>query len=125
MKIIKQTSKYTEYNGQAHTDDLYFNLNNAEFVEMPMSQQGGLSEYCNRIVASKDSAAIIAIFKEIICKSYGEKSLDGRRFVKSKELTDAFVQTEAYPELFMKLAFDAEAAAAFINGVIPKDLESK
>lgn len=120
--MIKKTIEYVDYNGENRKEDFYFNLSKAEVMEMEMSKNGGLSEYIQRIVKSSDNAAIIALFKEIICKAYGEKSLDGKRFIKNKELTDAFVQTEAYSELFMELATNADEAAAFVNGIIPKNM---
>lgn len=120
--MIKKTIEYVDYNGENRKEEFYFNLSKAEVMEMEMSKNGGLSEYIQRIVKSSDNAAIIALFKEIICKAYGEKSLDGKRFIKNKELTDAFVQTEAYSELFMELATNADEAAAFVNGIIPKNM---
>ena len=120
--MIKKTIEYVDYNGDNRKEEFYFNLSKAEVMEMEMSKNGGLSEYIQRIVKSSDNAAIIALFKEIICKAYGEKSLDGKRFIKNKELTDAFVQTEAYSELFMELATNADEAAAFVNGIIPKNM---
>lgn len=120
--MLKKTIAYTDYNGEERKEDFYFNLNKAEVMEMEMSKNGGLSEYIHRIVNSNDNAAIISLFKEIICKSYGEKSLDGKRFVKNEELTNAFIQSEAYSELFMELATNADAAAAFVNGIVPKNM---
>lgn len=120
--MIKKTIEYVDYNGENRKEEFYFNLSKAEVMEMEMSKNGGLSEYIQRIVKSSDNAAIIALFKEIICKAYGEKSLDGKRFIKNKELTEAFVQTEAYSELFMELATNADEAAAFVNGIIPKNM---
>jgi hypothetical protein len=75
-----------------------------------------------KIVAAQDSPAIIKVFKELILKAYGEKSPDGKRFIKSDEISTAFSQTEAYSQLFMELATDADAAAKFVNGIIPVDL---
>ena len=120
--MIKKTIEYVDYNGENRKEEFYFNLSKAEVMEMEMSKNGGLSEYIQRIVKSSDNAAIIALFKEIICKAYGEKSLDGKRFIKNKELTEAFVQTEAYSELFMELATNADEAAAFVNGIIAKNM---
>lgn len=123
--MLKKTIEYTDYNGTVRKEDFYFNLTKAEVTEMELSKNGGLSEHINRIVASKDSPEIINLFKEIIAKSYGVKSLDGKRFIKSEEILNEFIQTEAYSELFMELAFDAEKAAAFVNGITPKGLENK
>ena len=91
-------------------------------MEMEMSTSGGLTEMINRIIETQDAPSIIKVFKEIIMKSYGEKSPDGKRLVKSKELSEAFSQTEAYSELFMELATDSDAASKFVNGIIPADM---
>jgi len=119
--MLKKTITYTDYNGVERTEDCYFNLTKAEIMEMEMSINGGLTEMIKQIVAAQDAPAIIKVFKELILTAYGEKSLDGKRFVKSKELSQAFSQTEAYSQIFMELATDADAAAKFINGVIPAD----
>ena len=118
--MLKQTISYTDYNGTARTEDFYFNLTKAEVTEMELSYDGGLSEMIKKVVASKDTKTIVSIFKELVLKAYGEKSADGRRFMKSPEIRDAFSQTEAYSELFMKLATDDAEAAAFVNGIVPK-----
>lgn len=120
--MLKKTITYHDYNGVEYTQDFYFNLSKAEIMEMEMGTTGGLAEMITKIVAAQDAPAIIKIFKDLILKSYGEKSADGKRFVKSDEISTAFTQTEAYSELFMELATDAEAAAAFVNGIIPADM---
>ena len=123
--MLKKTIKYTDYDGNEREEDFYFNLNKAEVTEMELSKQGGLSEYIKRIVAAQDAPSLVELFKELICKSYGEKSLDGKRFVKSKELTEEFTQTEAYAELFIELASNAEEATKFVNGIMPKNMNIK
>lgn len=123
--MLKKTITYVDYNGNERTEDHYFNLSQAEIMEMEMSTSGGLAEMIQRIVAAQDAPAIISVFKKLILKAYGEKSPDGKRFVKSDEIATAFSQTEAYSKLFMELATDADAAAAFINGVVPADAAKK
>lgn len=115
----KETITYVDYNGTERTEDFYFNLTKAEIMEMEMVTTGGLAEMINRIVAAQDAPAIIKIFKDLVLKAYGEKSADGKRFIKSEELSTAFSQTGAYDQLFMKLATDSEAAANFVNGIVP------
>lgn len=117
--MLKRTMTYTDYNGVSRTEDFYFNLTQAEVTELELSVDGGLVEMINRIIAAKDGKQIIALFKDIVLRAYGEKSPDGRRFVKNQELRDAFAQTEAYSDLFMELATDAKKAAAFVNGIVP------
>lgn len=120
--MIKKSITYTDYNGIERTEDFYFNLTKAEVMEMELSTTGGLAEMIQRIVAAKDQPAIIKIFKDLILKAYGEKSLDGKRFMKSDEIRIGFEQTEAYSQLFMELATDADAAAKFVNGIVPADM---
>ena len=120
--MIKKTITYTDYNEVERTEDFYFNLTKAEIMEMELSTTGGMAEMIKKIVATKDQPAIIKIFKDLVLKAYGEKSADGKRFIKSEEITTAFSQTEAYSMLFMELATDADAAAKFVNGIIPADV---
>jgi hypothetical protein len=117
--MLKKTITYTDYNQAERTEDFYFNLTKAEVMEMEMSTSGGLAEMIKKIVAAKDAPAIIKVFKDLILKAYGEKSPDGKRFIKSEEITTAFAQTEAYSQLFMELATDPDKAAEFVNGIIP------
>lgn len=117
--MLKKTIIYIDYNGVERKEDFYFNLTKAEIMEMEMSISGGLTEMINRIVAAKDAPAIVKIFKELVLKAYGIKSPDGKRFIKSEELATEFAQTEAYSQLFMELATDADAASAFVNGIVP------
>lgn len=119
--MLKKSIKYTDYNGVERTEDFWFNLSKAEIMEMELSTTGGLAELIQKIVKEQDAPAIIKIFKDLVLKAYGEKSPDGKRFIKSDELSLAFSQTEAYSNLFMELATDADAAAEFVKGIIPAD----
>lgn len=123
--MLKKTMTYTDYNGVERTEDFYFSLSKAEIMEMELSTSGGLSSMIEGIVAAKDTASIVKIFKEMILKSVGKKSPDGRKFVKNKEIAEDFEQTPAYSDLFMQLATDDKAAAAFVNGIVPADVSEK
>lgn len=120
--MLKKTITYTDYNGAERTETFWFNLSKAELMELQFSVNGDFGKYIESIQASQDNRKIIELFKEIILKSYGEKSADGKRFIKSKELAEEFSQTEAYSELFMQLAQDENEATAFIRGVVPAGL---
>lgn len=122
--MLKKTITYTDYNETKRTEDFYFNLTKAEIMEMEMSTSGGLAEMIQRIVKAQDQPAIIKVFKDLVLRAYGEKSADGRRFIKNDEIRDAFSQTEAYSILFMELASDADKAAAFVNGITPADVDA-
>lgn len=122
--MLKKTMTYTDYNGNERTEDFYFNLNKAELMEMELSTSGGLAEMIEKIVAAQDTGAIVKIFKDLLLKAYGVKSPDGKKFMKidnatGRRLADDFEQTEAYVNLFMELATDADAAAKFVNGIMP------
>ena len=123
--MIKKTVIYTDYNGVERTENFYFNLSKAEVLEMEMSTAGGMAESIQKIIDAKDTPAIIRVFKDLVLKAYGVKSDDGRRFIKSKELSEEFSQTEAYSQIFMELATNADEAAKFVNGIVPADLAQK
>jgi hypothetical protein len=119
--MIKKTINYIDYNGNPRKRDCYFNLNKAEIVKMEMSTKGSFAERIQSIIDAQDQPTLIQIFEDLIQKSYGVKTVDGA-FLKRKEDLEEFVSTEAYSELFMELATNAEAAAKFINGIFPADM---
>lgn len=123
--MIKKTITYTDFNEIERTEDFHFHLSNAELVEMEKSVKGGMAQMLETIIATDDEPTIIAIFKDIILKSYGVKSPDGKQFIKSKEVVDAFVFSEAYSVLYMELVQDTKAAINFVNGIIPKSLRAE
>ena len=123
--MLKKTITYIDYINVERIEDFYFIFFIVELMEMEMGAVGGLSGMIEKIVSAKDAPSIIKVFKELVLKAYGEKSADGRRFIKSKEISDAFAQTEAYSQLFMELATDADAASKFVNGIAPNMEEKK
>lgn len=118
--MLKETMTYTDYDGVERKEDFYFNFTPAEISEMELTTPGGMADLLKRITDAKDQKRIVEIFKEILLKAYGVKSADGRRFIKSKELSEEFSQTEAYSDLFMRLATDTDAAIKFVNAIIPQ-----
>lgn len=117
--MLKKTITYKDFNDVERTEDFYFNLTAAEVAEMELSTVGGLAEMIQRIVAAQDIPSIIKIFKDLILRAYGEKSADGKRFVKSEAISQGFAQTNAYSQLFMELASDADKASEFVNAIVP------
>lgn len=111
---------YTDFNGVERTEDFYFNLTQAEIMEMELGTNGGLAEMIQQVVDAQDAPSIIKIFKDLVLKAYGEKSADGKRIIKDEEISKAYSQTTAYSDLFVELATDAEKAAAFVNGIVPQ-----
>ncbi len=120
--MYKKVIKYTDYNGVEREEPFYFNLNKAELVKWEGSTLGGMRAMYDKIIAAQDKEALIALFETIIQRAYGEKSADGKRFMKSPEILANFTSTEAYSNLFMELASNDESASAFMEGIMPSDL---
>ena len=118
--MLKKIITYTDYDGVQRTEGFYFNLTKAEIVEMEYDIDGGMKKMLEEITEKLDGKRIMSFVKKIIIKAYGEKSADGKRFVKSEEISQAFMQTEAYSDLYIELVTDAKACADFINAIIPK-----
>ena len=121
--MLKKTITYTDYDGLERTEEFRFNLTKAELMEMDLTTVGTFSKLMQKIIDEKDMVRLAKYFKELILKSYGVKSDDGKRFIKSPELSEAFSQTEAYSELYMELLGNSEYAVKFIQQVMPKDLD--
>ena len=119
--MLKKDITYVDFNGVERTEPFYFNLTKAELVEMEMGISGGLTALIKRVSETNNTPELIRIFKSLILKSYGEKSLDGKNFMKNNTIREQFESTEAYSVLFMELATDAEAAANFVNGLVPAE----
>lgn len=120
--MLKKTVTYTDFDGVSHTEDFYFNLTEAEILEMNYSTYGGLDKMIEKIIATNDTPKIVSMFKELVLASYGEKSPDGKRFIKNDAVREAFSQTQAYSDIFMELSTDEQAAADFVNGIVPEKI---
>lgn len=123
--MYKRTITYTDYFGQERKEDVYFNLNYSELTKLQLSTQRGYVNMLQDLIDKNDGPTIMKTFDNIIRMAYGEKSEDGRRFIKSPELSEAFTQTPMYDQLYMELCTDAKAAADFVNGIIPQDLRGE
>lgn len=122
--MYQKVIKYEDYNGVDQEQVFMFNMTEAEITEMNLSVKGGMGEVMRQVANTRDVPKLIEIFKKMVLMSYGEKSPDGKRFIKSQELRDAFEQCPAYSQLFMELVQDNKAAAEFLIGIIPKKMRS-
>lgn len=120
-----RTMTYTDYDGNERTETFYFNMSKAECLDMQLIAEGGLENYIQSIINERDNAKLVKFFKDVILKSVGKKSPDGRRFIKSEEYTREFSQTEAYSDLYVELATNTEEALKFFNNIIPHVEEPK
>lgn len=123
--MIKKTITFNDLDGNKITEDFWFHLSKAKIMEMELSTTGGLEASMKELIKKRDGATIMSVFKDLILKSYGERSLDGKTFIQNKEISEAFEQTDAYSELFVSLVTDDKAAAEFFNGILPNDVREK
>ena len=121
--MLAKPITYTDYNGVERTETFYFNLSQAELIDMQLGGKDGLySNKLQKMIDNHDAAAIVATIKEFVLKSYGEKTDDGKRFIKSPEISEAFMQTEAYSQLITELLSDDAKSSEFILGIMPQAL---
>lgn len=123
--MLKKTMTYTDFNGEEITEDFYFHLSEAEISEMELDSEGGISQKLQKIINSKDITKIKEYFQWIILKSYGEKTDDGKHFIKNEKVSEMFSYTQAYSDLWMELITDANAAVRFVEGIMPKSVVEK
>lgn len=120
--MLKKEISFVDYDGEKRTETHYFNLEKNELIKLEISSVGGLEESVKRIFQARNGKEIMDIFERIILVSYGEKDLDGVHFNKSEEMSNRFKNSKAYDTLFMELVTDDNAAADFINGILPDDM---
>ncbi len=123
--MLKRDVTYEDFDGEKATETFYFNLTKSEIVELEVAYDGGLQAALLRIVKTNDRKNLVAEFKKIILLSYGQKSEDGKRFIKSDDLREAFSQTAAFDALFIELATNDDAAATFLKGIVPKEFSQE
>ena len=121
--MLKKYITYMDYNGVARKEAFYFNLSRSELIKMQLSTEGGMEEYLQRVIDTHDNRKLFELFDQLIKMSYGIKSEDGKRFIKSEKLTEEFAQTEAYTELLLELMGDdsTNAVLEFVKGIMPLD----
>lgn len=119
--MIKKTITYEDFDGNVRTEDFYFHLSKVELTEMYFGPTGGLEKYVQKIINEGDNKRVLEYFKDLILRSYGEKSLNGKQFIKNDELRSSFEQCEAFSELYMEM-LDVDKAVEFIRGIMPKSI---
>lgn len=120
--MLKRDITYEDYNGNPATDTFYFNISKPELIELEVEYEQGFTTMIQAIIESNDHKILIKTFKKIVLLAYGQKSVDGKRFIKSDQLREEFSQTAAYSELFIELATQDNKASTFLLGVLPKDM---
>lgn len=120
--MLKKTITYTDYDGMERTEDFWFNLSKTELTKLDAELPGGVLGVLRKIIDKKDRKALVDFIETLILRSYGEKTLDGKRFVKNPDMAEEFMQTPAYDELFMSILSDTDSQTSFINGVIPQSM---
>lgn len=121
----KVTLTYKDYNDEEVTEDLYFNLNKAEILEMNFQAKGGLVNYLQSIINARDTATLADIFKDLLVKSYGVKTPDGKHFMKNDQIREEFICSIPFEMMYTELSTDANAASAFITAIIPKEIREE
>ena len=120
--MLMKTITYTDYDGMERTEDFWFNLSKTELTKLDAELPGGVLGVLRKIIDKKDRKALVDFIETLILRSYGEKTLDGKRFVKTPDMAEEFMQTPAYDELFMSILSDTDSQTSFINGVIPQSM---
>ena len=123
--MFSRTFEYKGYDGNMHKDTYWFNLDEAELTKMELSRVGGIRGFMTRLMKENRPAEIVDMFEKIILGSVGERTADGRRFVKNQEIIDDFRFTPAYSQLFMELVSSSEKLSEFFRGCIPEEVAAK
>ena len=123
--MIKKNITYIDFDGEERTDAFYFNLSKAELMDIELDYNGNMSAAMNIMLEKRDMKGVLGLLSKLVRKAYGEKSGDGKRFLKNKELEDGFATTDAFSNLLIELVNDEKKLEAFVTGVIPADMREE
>lgn len=123
--MLRKEVEYKDFDGNDRKDILWFHLNEVEITEMDLETSGGIVKYMESIIDTKDVNRLITIFKDLLIRSYGERSMDGKHFYKDDKIRNEFVSSAAYPVLYMEMVSDANKAVEFINGIVPSNIREQ
>jgi hypothetical protein len=123
--MLQREFTYKGYDGEMHTDTWLFNLTQADLLKLNMGSFGGLDDLMKRMIREDRPKELVDMFEALILSAVGEKSPDGRRFIRTQEIRDEFYQTEAYSQLFTELVTNQEKLKAFVLAIIPDDVSAK
>lgn len=132
--MFSDTITYKDFNGNQCSETLYFNISETEGFKFLNSVEGGYDAYLQTILDKFDKlnddddhqkikmiSDLISVYEDIILAAYGEKSEDGKRFMKSDEITNGFRCSAAYDALIQKFFEDPEYAVKFTVAVLPNN----
>lgn len=120
--MVAKKITYTDFTGKEITEVFYFNLTQVELAEMNLNIDGGFDQLSDRFKQKPDAAQMVDIFKALMHKAVLEKTPDGKRYVKSKEISDSFVASDAYSQLFIEmiLSENSDNVLNFLSKVITR-----
>lgn len=124
--MIKETITFENLDGNTVTEDHYFHLSMKELTALELGPGVGLYDKLMAITSKGNNKETLEAFEEIIRLSYGQR-IDGSasEFYKSPEISEKFMNSLAYDELFSSLLTSTTKTIAFINGIMPKALMSQ
>lgn len=128
--MLKQTVSYFDFDDNPSQETLYFNLTKTELADN-LHLQDDLEAMQRTFSGKEDDLTtdeikqLVDLVKTIMRLSYGVRSADGKRFVKTDELWTEFTQTAAYDEFLYSLFQNPEKAVAFMTGILPRDVRDE
>ncbi len=108
-------------------EDFYFHFTEMELLRLNNAHKNLQLEMERVNKGLATNKEITDLFEEFVSKSYGERTAEGR-FVKSKEITEAFLVSEPYSKLVVSWfqgETGADDAAQFLNSLMPPELVAR
>lgn len=128
--MLKQTVTYYDFDDNESQETLYFNLTKAEladnlYLQTELEELQEIFKGKQRDLEVPEIQRIIDLVKTLMRLSYGIRSEDGKRFIKSEEQWVEFTQTAVYDTFLYSMFEDASKAVEFMTGILPKDLRAE
>lgn len=142
--MLKKTIKYVDYNGVERTENLYFHVSKASVLTASNDVYGEIMKAANELqdrakllegmevseineenafdpnnqVIAESIRMVARLLDRLVDLSYGKRSEDGLKFVKSKEVLDEFKSSMVYDAFIEQMLANQEEMIEFINKLV-------
>lgn len=115
--MFKHSVEYVDFNGSDRKEDLYFHLSLPEVTRLEAEIGMGLEDYIKGLTTNQELNTLLAFLERMLLSSYGQKTSDGKSFIKSQVIREAFEYSQAYAEIFEQVLSNPDLARKFGENV--------
>lgn len=115
--MLKHQVSYKDFDNKTVKETLWFNLTTRDSAKLTI-KYGDLAAYVKKIEKEKDAASMMVLIEDLVLTAYGERSEDGRHFVRNDEIRERFSYSLAFEALLDDLYSDEKKMSKFFDALL-------